>query len=637
MHVSDLNCDGIPDVIFYENGALAVSIGNGDGTFQPTITSPSNFGQFVIADFNNDGNPDIVAPIAINVVGYAVLLGNGDGTFQNPVNTVVNPSGTPFSTLASGDFNHDGNIDFVITGINMIQIYLGNGDGTFTAGASYTVSDVVRPSVVIGDLNADGFPDIIFASSGTIWVMMNNSGTFANAVNYVIPATNSVSIPVVADLNSDGKPDLAIGAGNTVCVLFGNGDGTLQPQNGFTYGIDPNLTPSLAIADFNGDGIPDIAIVTGGSTIAILNGAGDGSFQTSSSFSNSSFFASDLTVADFNGDGLNDFATDGLGISSLLFQQTATFSVSGISVTGTTTFNVAATYSDLERLPLTSNSVTLTGKPSPTITLASSANPVLQGSPLTLAASLSGSNGVFPTGTISFFGDSGTGPILLGSANISGSSAAIAINLTAGKYTLSATYGGDSNFANGSSNTLSQTVNAVAASVSLASSLNPSTFGQQITLTATVINPSQDGKPSGSVSFFDNGIPIGVSQIVLGRTGGVGTAVLVTTALQGGPHQLVAANGGDTTNESAPLTQVVNQVAATLSLVSSYAPSTYGDAIIFLATISPGATGSITFTDGSTTLGTAPIVSGIATFTPPLFAAGTHSVTATYSGDANFF
>ena len=91
------------------------------------------------------------------------------------------------------------------------------------------------------------------------------------------------------------------------------------------------------------------------------------------------------------------------------------------------------------------------------------------------------------------------------------------------------------------------------------------------------------------------------------------------------------------------LSQVVNKAATTTTLTSSLNPSVVGQAVTFTATVSitdpvPGPpTGTVTFKDGTTTLGTGTLdASGVATFTTSTLAAGRHSIKATYNGDASF-
>jgi len=79
----------------------------------------------------------------------------------------------------------------------------------------------------------------------------------------------------------------------------------------------------------------------------------------------------------------------------------------------------------------------------------------------------------------------------------------------------------------------------------------------------------------------------------------------------------------------------VNQGQATLTVATSNPSSNYGDTLTFTATISSGATGSVTFYDGSTAIGSAPISGTTATLTISSLAAGSHTITAAWLGDAN--
>jgi hypothetical protein len=127
--------------------------------------------------------------------------------------------------------------------------------------------------------------------------------------------------------------------------------------------------------------------------------------------------------------------------------------------------------------------------------------------------------------------------------------------------------------------------------------------------------------------------------------GGVAIAGCTTQALiagatpdhASGSHTITAVyngNAGFLTSTSSPLTQTVGLNTTTTSLSSSISSSIYGQPVTFTATVSPGAaSGSVTFKDGTTSVGTGTLSNGTATFSTSILAAGGHSMTAVYGGN----
>ncbi len=139
-----------------------------------------------VADFNSDGNLDLVAGGSNFGPGMVVvLLGNGNGTFQAPMSfTTVNA----ISALTTGEFNGDGRPDLVTVSSNNnnVSVFLGNGEGTFAQQGDIPVGR--NPiAVVVGDMNGDGFADIGTAnsSSGNVSMLLGNGrGGFQAAFNF---------------------------------------------------------------------------------------------------------------------------------------------------------------------------------------------------------------------------------------------------------------------------------------------------------------------------------------------------------------------------------------------------------------------------------------------------------------------
>jgi Domain of unknown function (DUF4082)/Bacterial Ig-like domain (group 3)/Bacterial Ig domain len=185
---------------------------------------------------------------------------------------------------------------------------------------------------------------------------------------------------------------------------------------------------------------------------------------------------------------------------------------------------------------------------------------------------------------------------------------------------------------------------AAATTTALSSSSASSVTGQPVTLTAAVSGSGAAGVPAGTVTFRD-----GAQAIGTGALDGQGRAALTTSALAVGDHSLTAEypGGGDFPGSTSPaLGQHVGVAATSVALAAAPSPSAPGQAVTLTATVAasaPGAgvpAGTVTFRDGSTTLGTAPlaVVSGSdrATFTTSSLAPGSHTLTAAYGGDAGF-
>ena len=173
--------------------------------------------------------------------------------------------------------------------------------------------------------------------------------------------------------------------------------------------------------------------------------------------------------------------------------------------------------------------------------------------------------------------------------------------------------------------------------VSSSSTVNQSVFGQAVTFTATV--QSYNGVPTGTVTFSDGSASIGT-----GSVSGT-TATFSTTSLNAATHTIMAVYGGDnnfTGSTPATVLQTVFQTHSTTSLAFSLNPSTTGQTVTFTATVvanNPGsgiATGTITFEDGSMSIGTGLLVASTATFSDSSLTQGNHQISAVFVGDSNF-
>ena len=331
----DVNGDGNPDLVLVENGPgfpipfqATVMLNNGTGHFGPAIHSPVAEGTFevtdyVLGDFRNTGRPDLVTISSYFGEGgsgtqLAFAPNAGGGSFGQATVTQLSGSGT----LAAADFNHDGNLDLAIAsgasqaGTATITIYLGHGDGTFTAQPPITFNTNSGEHWIqglwVGDFNGDGKVDLLawfylnvvpFHNNDVYELLGNGDGTFAPAKQVIQNLTN----PAVVDLNHDGGPDVvdnsdpqvnypATLASSQFRIFLCQPDGSFtltntyapyagQPSNEITLGTANGGRFPAWIADFNGDGNPDLAAIqqaandpTSVAYVQFLLGNGDGTF-----------------------------------------------------------------------------------------------------------------------------------------------------------------------------------------------------------------------------------------------------------------------------------------------------------------------------------------------------------------------
>jgi hypothetical protein len=237
------------------------------------------------------------------------------------------------------------------------------------------------------------------------------------------------------------------------------------------------------------------------------------------------------------------------------------------------------------------------------------------------------------------------GSITLGTVtlNTSGKATLTTRALPAGPDTVTALCSGDSNFDTSTSAPLSENVSKDGTTATIVSSANPSRFGQMLTMTITIkATAPGSGVPTGTVTIFDGSTSLGTASLNSG-----GKATFSTSALGVGTHTITASYLGDSnftlSSTTSPLTQVVSQADTKMTVASSANPSRFGQPVTFTATVkavAPGSgvpTGTVTFYDGSTILGTDPIYgSGQATISIATLSVGSHTITASYSGDSNF-
>jgi hypothetical protein len=371
-------------------------------------------------------------------------------------------------------------------------------------------------------------------------------------------------------------------------------------------------------------------------------------------------------TGDFNGDGVPDLATlgpsvptvtSGLpGLASILLtaSEEATTAATPVFLLPGTTHVLEANYAGDSNYSSSSSTTTLSASLlSTTLSLNAAASTVAQ--PVTLTATLAPYNasGHSTDGeTVTFYNGGDTGSVL-GTPTLKGGVATLTVTtFTAGLCTASATYGGDAVFAASSIVSTQFTLAGVPTTLTLNANLSSSIIGQPVTLTATLSPYTWNGHSSNGelITFYDytapffNANPLGTASL----SGGVATLTL--SSIPAGSDTLQATYGGDAylqaNNVNGSPNEIeftVSQVQPTLTLSASKLNSSYGQPVTLTATASPLDTytpnnGTITFTssspNGSESIGTAILSSGVGSITVSTLPAGIDNLVATYSGDS---
>ena len=557
----DFNGDGIPDLAIASgagNTIVNVLLGNGDGTFQAAspITVGSQPFYIAVGDFNNDGNLDLaVANWAGNSV--SILLGNGAGGFT-AAQTILTGTGTGPVAIVTADFNGDGNLDLAVANntAGKVGVYLGNGDGTFTLKSTRTVGTT---PFGLTAFYAKGEVNLAVANSGsnTVSILLGSgNGTFTAGDTYTTLGQSPYTV-IATDVNNDGIADLvfAESGANKVGVMTGNGDGTFASEVQYAVGTTPYR---LAVSDVNSDGNVDLIVANhAANTIGVLLGNGNGTFQQPQVSYPGVTTPYAIAIADFNGDGAPDLAVANqeAGTVSILLNsvtQTATTSISDVSIAGTGTHQIDANYSgDSNFDGSTSSSIPLSTSLQTThltLTTNQSMDPV--GEPLVLTAALSPSTeGIYSTtGEIVTFknGTTTLGTDALNSLGVA--TLALPATTTTPPAGAQASYPGDTYFSASSSNLLTSAIVPV--------------------LTVRAQNASYTSGTGNlpSLSYSISGFINGDTQ----TTATTGVPSLSTTAMSNspaGPYPITISQG----NFAAPNYSVVF-VNSTLTIASTSSP-----------------------------------------------------------------
>jgi hypothetical protein len=573
-------------------------------------------------------------------------------SFANAVD--YGSGGTNAEAVVVADVNGDGYPDLVVANYcatytsctkGGVGVLLGNGDGTFQTAVAYGSGGYEAWSVAVADVNGDGYPDLMVANvcasnskcaNGTVGVLLNNgNGTFQTAVPYSTGGYEPFSV-AVADLNGNGTPAVVVtnyctasntcGNGGSVSVLLGNGDGTFQTA--VPYGSGALYAESVAIADINGDGVPDLAVAnlcqSGSCTsgeVSVLLGNGDGTFQTAVANSSGGQYAYSVAVADLIPGGAPDLVV----ANDCASNNCNNGSVGVLLGNGNGTLQTVVPYASGGTDALSVAVADVNGDGYPDLIVANNCASDSNCANGTAGVLLGNGDGTFQTavafGSGGFFADS----VAVADVNGDGKPDVMVANFCASASSCKGTIG-----------VLINQSNLSTTSTALTSSLNPSSYGQSVTFTATV-TAQGGGTPTGTVNFYNSSNLLGTGTL------NNGVATYSTAALAVGSHSITAVYEGNQNyagSTSPILNQTVNKAVTTTVVTSSQNPSNYGQNVTFTATVTgqyggtPG--GAISFYSNGKLLEKVKMVNGVANYSTSGLSKGKHTIKAIYPGNTDY-
>jgi hypothetical protein len=576
--------------------------------------------------------PRLIVPARSLCLSFLLLLASGVLYASSPFRPVhtYDSGGVNSIALAVGDVNGDGKPDILVgndngTSEGSVGVLIGNGDGTFQPVKTYRTGGHGVTSIAIADVNEDSRPDVLVLQTEGVAVLLGNGdGSFQAPTNHLLDAKIGIGGIAVSDLNADGHLDLVVALDLGIGVLLGHGDGTFGPVQ--PYSLGPEVS-SIVVADVNRDGKPDVVAYDGfqfpfteSGSVGVFLGNGDGTLQQPRIFRAGGYdagFGGSLVVADVNGDGNLDVITanncympDCVGVQS----------IAGVLLgSGDGFFNAPKTHGTGGELASAVAVADINRDGIPDLLVANQCAD---------SACSIGSVGLLFGNGDGTFRQTANGYSLGAPDGYAIAVADVNGDGTPDVFVASGCFGC-------SDHVISVLLSLFTTTTSVSSSLNPSVYGQAVTLKAFVESKGPVA-PTGTVVFMNGTAEIGTATL----SGNV--AALTKANLPAGTLSLTARYLGDqlsAKSKSTPIGQTVAQAATLTAIESSLNPSTQGQLVKFTATVtSPTAkvVGTVTFTSGTTTLGTVVLGSaGRATFATSTLAHGQHKITAIYNGTKN--
>jgi hypothetical protein len=590
-----------------------------DDELLPTFDNPSadwgtNITNFSLATTTAIGTTTAVGTSPTSsVFGQSVTL---------MASVTPNSSGTPTGTVTfeqGSTILGTGTLSNGSTSISSTALTVGtdtitatyNGDSNFAASSgstTETVSQAATTTALAAAPAASVFGQAV-TFTATVTVNAPGSGTPKGTVTFKDGSTTVATVSLSGGSASLMTTSLSVGS-HTITASYNGGVNFATSSGSTTETVSQDATTTAVSAapgtSVFGQPVTFTAIVT-------ANAPGSGTPKGTVTFRDGSTILASVALSG----GAASFSTTLLSVRTHTLTTTYNGGVNFASSSGTTTETVtqAATTTALSA------------------TLASS----VFGQPVTFTAIVTANapGSGTPQGTVTFRdGSTILASVALGNGAASYSTAALSV----GSHTISATYNGGVNYAASSSST-TETVSQDATSTALGVSPSTSVFGQPVIFTATVKSLAPgSGTPMGTVTFREG------STILATASLSGGSASYTTAMLGAGSHTITATyNGGvNYMASSGSAGETVSKDTTTTALSATPTSSTFGQPVTFTAIVSanaPGSgtpTGTVTFTDGSTLLATVALSGSSASFSTASLSGGSHTITATYSGDSNF-
>jgi hypothetical protein len=652
-------------------GSLAVNADCEIGpVFAPQVAASPLVANIDVFGNTQDGPPAVAAPnspLDIQIIGNATAVNSTTVT----VSSNSNPAGfgqevTLTATVQTGSGTRDliGTVTFFLNGTAIVSATnLGVGP-TNTSGSNSTatvqfptmtlpvgVDEITAtynvandPNHLTSNNNASPYPQQILEATKTVLNASPNPSNLGQTVTFT--ATVSIfggggvtpdgTVTFFADGNAIGSPSInGSGVASVQDAALTLGDHTITAQ--YSGGI---VNPSVAPSNSN----PVTQDVQGASSVVVANG-----LPNPSNYGQTVTFSATVTPAGSTpatGAVKFYYGTQLLGTGNLVTGTNQTkITYSGLPVG---TDNITAQYAgDVNNAPSTTAApypqVVMKTQTTTTVSATPQPNGIAGGSVSITATVQIVSGNATLGGTVSFSsnGNSLGAPVAVNSS--SGKATLTLNNVVPATYSIIATYSGDPNDdVSVSSPAYPYTVVQATTQTTVTATPNPALIGQTVTFTAKVTG--NGGTPGGSVTFEANGTAIGAPATL----DGTGTATLTSSSLAAGSYTITAIYGGDTDDQGSTGTAlsqlVVGTIPTTTSLASASTTGTTPQVVLVAVVLNseqvtggttPMPTGTVTFKNGATVIGTATLdTNGVATL-PLNLPTGTYTITAVYGGDAS--